>query len=177
MSSVVQLDAERARRLTDQIKVTVEGAWQLITEAYESRAWAALGYSSWDDYCTREFGTARLKLPREERQEVVASLREQGMSTRAIAAATGVHHSTVADDLQPGVGFPTPAVPATSAPRAVTGTDGKTYKPRPNPAQEKLVAQAKLDAYDESLSRLQPLMEHDPDLTTGEAWLAIEAAS
>src|SRR5690625_5120493 len=78
-----------ARQLTDRIRVAVEGTWQLIVEAYQSRAWAALGYSSWDDYCTREFGTSRLKLPREERTEQVSSLRAAGLSLRAIQSATG----------------------------------------------------------------------------------------
>ena len=82
-------DADYARDLTDRIKVAVEGTWQLVKEAYVSRAWSALGYQSWDDYCTREFGTSRLRLPREERQEVVGSLRDAGLSIRAIAAATG----------------------------------------------------------------------------------------
>jgi hypothetical protein len=89
--------AGQARELTDRIKVAVDGTWLLIQEAYTSRAWAALGYRTWDDYCTREFGTSRLRLPREERQEVVASLREIGMSVRAIAAATGEPRSTVSD--------------------------------------------------------------------------------
>lgn len=80
--------AEYARQLTDRIKVAVEGTWHLITEAYQSRAWSVLGYASWDDYCTREFGTARLKLPREDRISTVQSLRDAGLSLRAIAAAT-----------------------------------------------------------------------------------------
>lgn len=94
-------DAIAARQLTDRIKVAVEGTWQLITEAYTSRAWAALGYTNWDDYCTREFGTSRLRLPREERSEVVASLRESGLSIRAIEAATGVSRPTIIKDLRP----------------------------------------------------------------------------
>ncbi len=102
------LDAGRARRLTDQIKVAVEGAWCLITEAYQSRAWVSLGYSSWDDYCTREFGNARLRLPREDRQEVVTSLREAGLSVRAIAIATGESRSTVSRAVNPGVPSGTP---------------------------------------------------------------------
>jgi len=89
-----------ARQLTDRIRVAVEGTWQLIVEAYQSRAWAALGYSSWDDYCTREFGTSRLKLPREDRAEQVASLRESGLSIRAIASATGSSKNTVKSDLR-----------------------------------------------------------------------------
>lgn len=93
------IDPGRARELTDRIKVAVDGTWLLIQEAYTSRAWAALGYASWDDYCTREFGTSRLRLPREERQEVVASLREIGMSVRAIASATGQGYGTVRREL------------------------------------------------------------------------------
>jgi len=91
--------AAEARALTDQIKVAVDGTWQLIKHAYLSRAWSALGYSSWDDYCTQEFGTSRLRLPREERPEIVQSLREIGMSVRAIAAATGQGYGTVRREL------------------------------------------------------------------------------
>lgn len=94
-ADVVVLGAADARALTDRIKVGVEAVWQLITQAYTERAWTALGYESWDDYCTREFGTSRLRLPREERAEVVSSLRESGLSIRAIAAATGLNKETV----------------------------------------------------------------------------------
>ena len=45
--AIAAVTAEQARSLTDRIKVAVEGTWHLITEAYTSRAWAALGYSSW----------------------------------------------------------------------------------------------------------------------------------
>ena len=105
-----------------------------MKRAYIERAWAALGYDGWDDYCTREFGTSRLRLPREERSEVVASLRESGLSIRAIAAATGDHYSTVSRELSKGrVADATPADPG-----PITGTDGKTYaptttKPAPSP--------------------------------------------
>lgn len=98
---VSAVSAEYARSLTDKIKVAVEGTWHLITEAYTSRAWSALGYSSWDDYCTREFGTSRLRLPREERAETVQSLREAGLSLRAIASATGDSKDTIARALSP----------------------------------------------------------------------------
>lgn len=96
---VGHLDSAQARVLTDQIKAGVEAVWQLITRAYTERAWSALGYTSWDDYCTREFGTARLRLPREERAEVVASLRESGLSLRAITSATGISRPTIIKDL------------------------------------------------------------------------------
>ena len=110
---------DQARQLTDRIKVAVEGTWLLIQEAYTSRAWAVLGYDSWDSYCNTEFGSARLRLPREERQEVVASLRESGLSVRAIASATGAARNTIRDDLRK-VGHSDP-------PSEITGTDGKAY--------------------------------------------------
>lgn len=113
-----------ARRLTDKIKVAVEGTWHLIEQAYTSRAWDALGYESWDDYCTREFGTSRLRLPREERQEVVASLRESGLSLRAIESATGVSPATVMRDLRT-VSDETGTHPV----ERVTGTNGQSYAP------------------------------------------------
>ena len=125
-SQSVELSASQARELTDRIKVGVEAIWELVKQAFQSRAWAALGYDSWDDYCTREFGTSRIRLPREERQEVVASMREIGMSTRAIAAATGTSKGTVDRTL---AGAPNGA----PEPQPVTGTDGKTYTPKPRP--------------------------------------------
>lgn len=152
MSEIEQCTAERARQLTDQIKVGVEAVWHLITEAYTTRAWSALGYRSWDDYCTREFGTSRLRLPREERAEVVQSLRESGLSLRAIASATGDSARTVRRALDSGGANAAPddhrcdnscrpddhhvedAEVVEPAP-TITGTDGKQYQPKqPQPA-------------------------------------------
>lgn len=136
MSAVaaVALGAPDARALTDQIKVGVEAVWELVIRAYDGRADRALGYSSWDDYCTREFGTARLRLPREERAEVVASLRESGLSIRAIASATGTAYNTVLKDVTQfesrGVDADELAEELIAAePPKVTGLDGKSYKP------------------------------------------------
>lgn len=123
-SQSVELSASQARELTDRIKVGVEAIWELVKQAFQSRAWAALGYDSWDDYCTREFGTSRIRLPREERQEVVASMREIGMSTRAIASATGDSPRTVRRAIDSS---------GANAPVDVTGVNGKTYTPKPRP--------------------------------------------
>lgn len=145
------ISASHARILTDRIKVALEATWDLVAEAYRCRAWTALGYDSWDDYCTREFGTSRIRLPREERQEVIASLRDAGLSTRAIGAALGIDHSQVVRNAPPATPLrpnlltavdvtaeldgdgpdddPPPAAP-------VIGLDGKRYPTeRPKPAR------------------------------------------
>ena len=97
----------------------------------------------------------RRHLTAEFRRERVAAMRAQGMSLRKIAAAVGVHHTTVIEDLKSGGGFPppppAPAPPSTPAPVAppppppapppappkVTGRDGKQYpatRPEAKPA-------------------------------------------
>jgi len=116
---IVLPTAEQARMLTDRIKIAVEGTWQLIKEAYTGRAWAVLGYDTWDAYCNAEFGQARLRLPREERQEVVASLRESGMSYPAISAATGMSVGTAHAAAQ--------AFKTENLPPRTRGIDGKSY--------------------------------------------------
>lgn len=109
---------DEARDLTDRIKTALGVTWELIVDAYQGRAWAALGYDHWDQYCNAEFGGGRLRLPLEDRREVVASLRDAGLSTRAIAAATGMGATTVRRDLAAG---------APNGAPEVTGTDGKSY--------------------------------------------------
>lgn len=98
-ATIVTMSKPEARRLTDCIKNAIAAAWDLIAQAYNERAWTALGYTSWDDYCTNEFGSSRLRLPREERAEVVGSLRESGLSLRAIEAATGFSRPTIIKDI------------------------------------------------------------------------------
>lgn len=135
MTDIMIPSADEARALTDRIKVAVEGTWQMIREAYVTRAWAALGYDTWDAYCAAEFGTARLALPREERREVVASLADSGLSTRAIASVTGVDQSTVVRTLNAGDAFPRAS--ASPEPRPVQGLDGKTYvRPQQQPPSD-----------------------------------------
>lgn len=130
------LTREQARVLTDTINTTLGSLWRLVVKAWEGRAWAALGHESWDAYCAAELDTDHFKLPRAERREVVVSMREAGMSTRAIGAALGVGNKTVHRDLGP-VSNDTPA--------PVTGLDGKTYDPKPiDPAPEPEVIDAEI---------------------------------
>jgi transcriptional regulator with XRE-family HTH domain len=71
----------------------------------------------------------------EERQEVVASLRESGLSIRAIAAATGAGVGTVHRELA--------TVPdGTVGP--VQGVNGKTYAPHPAQQDADLIAAAEV---------------------------------
>lgn len=152
------LSATDARELTDNIKQSVGIVWRQIERAYLGRAWIALGYESWDDYCESEFDGARLRLPREERTMVVGSLRDAGMSIRAIAAATGVDAKTVQSDIRSGVGTShtcdddivdaeiVDAGPITHTP-TVTGADGKKYpasKPTATPRVDAIRDLAKL---------------------------------
>lgn len=141
MPEIVLPSTGQARALTDRIKVAVEGTWLLIQEAYTSRAWAVLGYDTWDAYCAQEFEQTRLALPQEERQGVALSLRDSGLSTRAIGAATGVSHTQVQKDLKAAGGnHPTKDAGqgfAEFPPASVTGRDGKTYAAvRPSPSAQ-----------------------------------------
>ncbi|HMM74883.1 MAG TPA: hypothetical protein PJ986_04175 [Gammaproteobacteria bacterium] len=53
------LTPERARELTDAIRRDMAGVWMQLLRAYEGNAHAALGYTSWGDYCSTEFGIER----------------------------------------------------------------------------------------------------------------------
>lgn len=147
--------ANAARTRVDRIKTGVEVVWSLIVESYQARDWESLGYGTWDEMCTREFGTSRLRLPREERAETIGSLRDAGLSLRAIAAVTGNSKDTVARALvavspeTPDVDVVEPhgfaekiaaelaasdvdhaaTAESISGPAKVTGIDGKSYSP------------------------------------------------
>jgi DNA invertase Pin-like site-specific DNA recombinase len=92
---VKDMNKAQAREITKKIRRHLDNVWELIKQAYSRRAWAALGYQTWDAYCASEFDTGQLRLPLEERSEVMCSLREAGMSERAISAATGLGKTTV----------------------------------------------------------------------------------
>lgn len=98
LAALDQCSEATARALTDQLRQSLVISWDLLVEAYQRRAWAALGYTSWDSYTDAELGETRLRLPREQRREVVASMAEAGMSTRAISSALGVARNTVKAD-------------------------------------------------------------------------------
>ncbi|WP_431711439.1 hypothetical protein [Glutamicibacter uratoxydans] len=147
------LAANEAREVTDKIRQALSFTWELVKIAYQGRAWDALGYSSWNDYCIREFGTHHIKIPMEDRQEIVGSLREAGMSIRAIGTATGLGRGTIDREIQKskhaGVPNGTPAdepnvtaenkaestISEESPASKIQGIDGKFYdREVPKPA-------------------------------------------
>lgn len=122
------MPAGQARELTRKIRVGLEGTYALIVDAFKGRAWISLGYPTWDAYCQGEFGALSLQPPREERQQVIMSLREAGMSTRAISSAVGTPYRTIAREVSKA------GVPNGTPEASTIGLDGKTYAPRPTPA-------------------------------------------
>lgn len=80
-ADVVQLDEHRARQLTDHIRQAADDLWALLLEAHEGRAWAALGYPTWEAYVRTEFDMSRRR---------AYQLVDQGLVIREIQAATGV---------------------------------------------------------------------------------------
>jgi hypothetical protein len=83
-----ELTEGEARALTDQIIETTETLWGLISEAYQKRAWAALGYESWEDYVAVEFGSERLSVSRAERPSVVTILLKACRHSASCSAST-----------------------------------------------------------------------------------------
>ena len=84
-----------ARELTDQIAEGLADVHSLIVQAWEGRVWEPLGYETWDAWIDANFRGLQLRPPREQRDEVVQSMREAGMSMRAISQATDLSYSTV----------------------------------------------------------------------------------
>lgn len=130
------MSAASARRLTDEIRDTLTVAYDKLVEAWHGRADLALGYESWDAYCAAEFSEARMLRPTpEQRREIVAVMRGEGMSTRAIGSALGVGNKTIHRDLDEAV---------VSDDTPVTGTDGKTYTPRSEPEPDEDMIDAEI---------------------------------
>ncbi|MFI9381215.1 hypothetical protein [Kutzneria sp. NPDC052558] len=107
----------RAERIRSGLQTLAQLETDIIA-AYQRRDWARLGYGAWEEYVAGEFGGHHVRLPRAQRQEAVARLRGEGLSTRAIGAALGVDQRTVRRDL--------PADAGVVAGRVV-GVDGKGY--------------------------------------------------
>ena len=51
----VEMTKSCARELTDRIKTAVDDLAELLWRAHEGKAWMALRYGSWREYCEAEF--------------------------------------------------------------------------------------------------------------------------
>lgn len=119
------LTKEEATALVNKIETIDAQYWQTLTDLYIGQGWVALGYTSWDEMVTNELDHLHVRLPREERRGVVKSLRQAGLSTRAIADVTGINRETIRQEIAGDNKL-------SSAP--ITGKDGKTYQPKATPA-------------------------------------------
>jgi len=160
--AAISLTPDTARRLTERIRLVaqnvadnVEKLRELVSEARESNVHEVLGYVSWTAYLKDVFGDEPLRLARDVRQELVAELSAQGLSTRAIAPIVGVSVGTIHTDRQVFSSEHVPPAPEpadharsinyttgevtepvtgvtevteTHTVKTVTGLDGKTYK-------------------------------------------------
>ena len=116
---IAEMTPDEARDITNRMRTAAGVLTELYVDAYTRRAWAALGHASWDAYLAAEFGDFHLRLPREERDDVIGSLRAAGLSIRAIAATGVASKKTVERTIA--------ASGVANDDTSITGTDGKTY--------------------------------------------------
>lgn len=76
---VADMTVDEARAITDRIKDAAEEMWSLLLTAHERKAWAALGYRTWEEYVRGEFNMTR---------QNAHLLITQGQVTRAIESVT-----------------------------------------------------------------------------------------
>jgi DNA-binding CsgD family transcriptional regulator len=157
---------DEATTRADRIRAGIEmysSMLEDIVAAYLRRDWTALGYDSWDAYVTGEF-ERQYTLSLDRRREAVASLRGDGLSTRAIGTALGVAQDTVRRDismLEARERDRSPDADHTSAPApshrdrssTVVGIDGKTYArtsplPQPPPHRQRRLRRRRPRSHD-----------------------------
>lgn len=123
------LEHDEARQLTDDINVCTIDVAVMVAAAWRGQAWKALGYKNWEQYADEELPL--LGSNRANRHVLLVSLRNVGMSTRAIAAVTGLNQSTVSRHVSGDANASgDDGAGAANATPEVTGTDGKTYPAR-----------------------------------------------
>lgn len=107
MTELVQRDINWARKITERLRLQAtnyqEAREKVMTTLHEARDGGAaelLGYASFTAYMADVFGDSPLRLERDQRQELVAELAAQGMSTRTIAPIFATTKSSIDRDLQ-----------------------------------------------------------------------------
>lgn len=157
--------------LVDQQGATVDGHHRRRIAAEEQVECPTVSVDVDDEAHAQELAATvnadRRHLSPQQRREIVAELREQGHSLRAIAGAVGASKDTVQRDLaQPGVSRETPGT--------VKGSDGKSYPatkpPRPTPADVQAEAAAQGEQIDDVEADAIADTLDDPD--AGDADLA-----
>lgn len=144
------MDERAARKVTEQIRISAHNyseartkLMERVQEAKNGNAHIALKYASWTAYLAEVLGEEPMRLARDERQDMVKMLANEGMSSRAIAPIVGASPAQVKRDVRGG-SFepPAPENVDTSTgeihdePKPVTGMDGKEYR-RPDPVEHK----------------------------------------
>ncbi len=131
------IDATEARRRFERIQIVAQSARERLehlrdlTEEAKARGDdRALGYASWTDYLSDALGAEPMRLPREQRHELVSYLAGEGMPTTAIAPIVGAGQSTVDRDVKQLT-----QMGRLQLPEKVMGRDGKEYS-RPEPKLE-----------------------------------------
>ena len=113
----------------------------LIAQAYDGRAWIALGYPAgqigWNRMCQDRFTADAVRLTVQQRTNLILSFQDDPISNRSLAAALGVSEGTVRKAVKKAKG-------AAAKPKPVVGTDGKRHSvPELTPA-ERLELDAKI---------------------------------
>jgi hypothetical protein len=100
---IQQYSDDDLRKLTEQAREDLFNFLRKIEILWQEKADVRLGYGdrdhgSWQKYMQSEF-TSLPRIKRAERKPLSTRLSELGMSTRDVAATTGVHKDTVRNDL------------------------------------------------------------------------------
>src|SRR4051794_11809682 len=120
-----RLTEEAAEALTAEIADLLTASYRqvvpLIIRAFRGRAWAAVGYTSWDDYCRANFhGPRMLRFTDEQLTEMCADFAEAGFGVRAIGSALGIGSATAARKVNKS---------GRQIPATVTGIDERRESP------------------------------------------------
>lgn len=94
------LTESEARESVATAKRGLEAAADEIVRQIGGRAWVALGYADWDQMREAEYRGAAVIVPRAGRPEIVARLREEGLSQKQIGETLGVDQKTVSNDVR-----------------------------------------------------------------------------
>lgn len=85
----------QAKNITAFIRASLEDATEMLIMAWRGKVWEVLGYDSWDAWIDGEFEGIPLALPRATRKAAMVTMKDAGLTTRAIAWAIGVDQATV----------------------------------------------------------------------------------